>query len=309
MQDAYDLVGDIHGQGAKLDGLLRALGYYRRRGVWVPPEGRKAVFLGDLIDRGPDQVRVVDDVRGMIDAGYALGVMGNHEFNAIAYATRRGDGCKEYLRVHSSKNNSQHAAFLDQVGEGSQLHRELVKWFRTLPPYLELGDLRVVHAWWHQPYVDRVKASWQGGAPIPDPFLLAACTKNTPEWEAMEGLTKGMEVELPDGHSFVDHAGIERRNVRTRWWHQAPRSLRDIAIVTAGQEDRVPDHPLPEGYPTLPLDGPPVFIGHYWMTGTPVPASAKVACLDWSAGKSGPLVAYRWDGEQEILQSNFVAVR
>ncbi len=43
--------------------------------------------------------------------------------------------------------------------------------------------------------------------------------------------------------------------------------------------------------------------------GTPVPMSRKVACLDWSAARSGPLVAYRWDGEEEIDPGNFIQAR
>lgn len=52
----------------------------------------------------------------------------------------------------------------------------------------------------------------------------------------MEGLTKGLELRLPAGHAFVDHSGVERRHVRTRWWYEAPRSFRDVAIVGRGQD-------------------------------------------------------------------------
>ena len=79
----YDIIGDIHGQAGKLDVLLSKLGYTKRGPLRVPPQGRQAVFVGDLIDRGPEQIRVIDTVRRMIDAGYAMSVMGNHEFNAI----------------------------------------------------------------------------------------------------------------------------------------------------------------------------------------------------------------------------------
>jgi hypothetical protein len=49
---------------------------------------RQAIFVGDLIDRGPRQVESVEIVRSMVDAGAAQIAMGNHEFNAIAYATQ-----------------------------------------------------------------------------------------------------------------------------------------------------------------------------------------------------------------------------
>ena len=302
----YDVIGDIHGQAGKLEALLRKLGYARKAAGWLPPPGVQTIFLGDLIDRGPEQVKVVKIVRSMIDAGHARSVMGNHEFNAIGYLTPRRDNPADFLRSHSPKNDSQHAEFLRQVGRGSALHRELVEWFKSLPPMLDLGHIRVVHAWWHQPYVDQVAARWLRGGVMDDDFLHAAHAKGSPERLAMEGLTKGLEIPLPPAHSFVDHGGIERHEVRTKWWREGARSYRDVAIVGGDQLHRVPDHPLPDGYIGAAVDGAPVFIGHYWMSGTPELQSPRVACLDWSAARDGPLVAYRWDGETELDARHFV---
>ena len=104
----YDVIGDIHGQADKLEALLRKLGYLHRASGWVPPHDRQAVFLGDLIDRGPDQVKVVNAVRSMIDAGHARSVMGNHEFNAIGYATPRRDAPGERLQLRVIGLSAQH---------------------------------------------------------------------------------------------------------------------------------------------------------------------------------------------------------
>jgi hypothetical protein len=83
---AYDIIGDIHGHADKLEALLRTLGYRDTAGAWRHPD-RQAIFVGDFIDRGPAQVRSVQIVRRMVDAGVALAVMGNHELNAIAWHT------------------------------------------------------------------------------------------------------------------------------------------------------------------------------------------------------------------------------
>ena len=301
----YDVIGDIHGNAAKLEALLRKLGYVQRASGWVPPVGRQAIFLGDLIDRGPEQISVVNAVRLMIDAGHARSVMGNHELNAIGFATERPDKPGECLRKHSLKNIEQHKEFLIQVGQGSPTHREMVDWFKTLPPMLDLGGIRVVHAWWHQPHVDLVAKNLRAGR-IEDLFLRSSFVKDSIEYQAMEGLTKGLEVTLPNGASFVDHGDVERCEVRTKWWHEDARSYRDVAILDANQLHRVPDHPLPQDYAGRPVQGPPIFLGHYWMEGRPKLQSPKVACVDYSAAEAGPLVAYRWDGESVLDEKNFV---
>ena len=58
-----------------------------------------------------------------------------------------------------------------------------------------------------------------------------------------------------------------------------------------------------EAYPS---DAVPVFFGHYWMRGEkPRLLAPNVACLDWSVTEGGPLVAYRFSGEQTLEESNF----
>jgi len=55
--------------------------------------------------------------------------------------------------------------------------------------------------------------------------------------------------------------------------------------------------------------GKPVFVGHYWLTGTPELLSNKVACVDYSVAKGGKLVAYRWDGEPTLDERKLHWVR
>ncbi|GAB6901492.1 polynucleotide kinase-phosphatase [Kineosporia succinea] len=85
----FDVIGDVHGCRAELETLLGKLGY----GLIldpagnpvdaVPPAGRTAVFVGDLVDRGPDSPGVLRLVMGMIDSGHALCVSGNHEHKLV----------------------------------------------------------------------------------------------------------------------------------------------------------------------------------------------------------------------------------
>ncbi|WP_236245728.1 polynucleotide kinase-phosphatase [Streptomyces sp. CC210A] len=71
----FDVIGDIHGCASELEALLAKLGYEDGR----HPDGRTAVFVGDLVDRGPDSPGVLRRVMGMVASGDALCVPGNHE--------------------------------------------------------------------------------------------------------------------------------------------------------------------------------------------------------------------------------------
>ncbi|MFF3613353.1 polynucleotide kinase-phosphatase [Streptomyces sp. NPDC002580] len=71
----FDIVGDIHGCASELETLLGKLGYVDG----AHPEGRTAVFVGDLVDRGPDSPGVLRRVMSMVGSGNALCVPGNHE--------------------------------------------------------------------------------------------------------------------------------------------------------------------------------------------------------------------------------------
>lgn len=81
----FDVIGDVHGCRVELEELLDALGYEvvrddQGRAVdAIHPEGRRAIFVGDLVDRGPDSPGVLRLVMGMVGAGHAFCVSGNHE--------------------------------------------------------------------------------------------------------------------------------------------------------------------------------------------------------------------------------------
>ena len=116
----YDLVGDVHGHADPLHRLLDKFDYAEVEGIFRHPE-RKMIFVGDFIDRGPQQREVLRIARSMCEAGAASAVMGNHEFNAIGWATQSKDA--GFLRSHSEKNASQHAKFLRQIEEVSAITR------------------------------------------------------------------------------------------------------------------------------------------------------------------------------------------
>ena len=308
---SFDIIGDIHGHADKLEALLTAMGYVDRGGVWRHPS-RTAIFVGDLIDRGPGQLRTLRLVRAMHDAGSALVTMGNHELNAIAWATPDAQADGHHLRprhgVKGTKNLTQHQAFLTEVGPDSAEHDAWIDWFLDMPLWIEREDLRVVHACWDPQSVAILRPLLRDGARLDRSVVDASCRRGSPVHGAIEVVLKGAEVTLPDGVTFRDKEGHERDAIRIRWWNPALKTYRDAYIGPDGVD--MPDIPMASRF-NIPEPDRPTIIGHYWFDPRqrPAPAARRVACVDYSAGKGGPLVAYRFDGEPELMAEKFVAVR
>jgi protein phosphatase len=81
----FDIIGDVHGCIDELKALLGQLGYVQTEGGVAPhhPEGRRVIFVGDLVDRGPDSPGVLRLVMDMVAAGSALAVPGNHDLKLV----------------------------------------------------------------------------------------------------------------------------------------------------------------------------------------------------------------------------------
>lgn len=304
----FDIIGDIHGHANELTALLRELGYSQRDGVYGHPE-RRVVFLGDFVDRGPKIRETLEIVRGMVETEAALTVMGNHELNAMAYHTPHPDRSGEFLRPHTAKNEKQHGQTLIQLSE-SQLSDALA-WFRTLPMWLELDGLRAVHACWDDVEIGKIDSQFQQSGGFTDQLLTSACLPGRPLFDSVEVVLKGKEMQLPDGYSFLDKDGHERTKTRMRWFLDAEGHTFGSYAMTDQLACDVPlsDEILGRSRPYAETEKP-VFLGHYWLKeATPKRLARNVACVDYSVAKGGFLCAYRWDGEQEVLDEKFIFVK
>ncbi len=303
---AYDLIGDIHGCSQSLTALLERLEYQYDTGSFRHPT-RKAIFLGDFIDRGPFQREVLDVVRAMIENGAALAVMGNHEFNAIAYHTQDPE-TGAYLRPHTPNNTRQHQAFLDAYNADKLERAEMIEWFKTLPLWLDLDDLRIVHACWDKRRVQEIQDMQGGSNLLREDLLRAGSRLGTWQSKALEILLKGKEIPLNAGLCFEDKDGHTRHHIRIRWWDQTATSFRDLYMGPESARCSIPDDDLAGDHLVeYGRHEPPCFLGHYWMEGQPELLAPNIACLDFSVAKpGGKLVAYRWDGERTLSSNNFV---
>ena len=301
----YDLIGDIHGQHDKLTALLDKLGYRKHGNTHRHPEGRQVIYIGDYIDRGPKVRETLHTVRDMVDAGDALAIMGNHEFNAIAYATPDGNG--DYLRKHTKSNTEQHLETIIAFENLKDEWKGWVKWMKRLPMFRDLGDLRVVHACWDARHLEMLS-----GTPLlNEDFLRATAIKGEMEYTAAEILLKGPEMALPNGGFITDKDGRKRTDVRMRWWNlEEGETIGDLMMPEPREdltEKVTPD--MLRNLPNYGSDEPPVFFGHYWMSPTKVkqPLAANIVCLDYSgAHDDNPLCAYRWDGQKTLDAKQFI---
>jgi protein phosphatase len=148
----FDIVGDVHGCIEELYALLSALGYVEDHDAGLRhPDGRRAIFLGDLVDRGPAVVETVRLVRRMVVAGQALCVPGNHD-----------DKLFRYLSGHKIKIQHGLEASVAQIGKLPEDERaawtaEYRSFYDGLISHLVLDDgaLVVAHAGMKQAYQGR----------------------------------------------------------------------------------------------------------------------------------------------------------
>ncbi len=309
----FDIIGDIHGHSHKLVELLRRLGYRETNGVFAhPSEGRLAVFLGDYIDRGPEIVRTLEIVRGMTERGSAHAILGNHEYNALCFHSRRPGERHQWLRPRSDKNIHQHLETLYQFRRLRTLWLDYLAWFLGLPVYLDFRKFRVVHAAWDPDAISCVQRYSPEGNRMTHRLLLDSADRTHKAYAAIETLLKGVEIELPEGAAYQDKDGNIRTRSRVAWWLEGRGrthgEMQFPAQVAGPGESAIPEQDADRlgGY----QDPIPVFFGHYWLSlDRPYIQTDYVCCLDYSVAKNGALAAYTWDGEQKLSEDHFTLVR
>ena len=195
----FDIVGDVHGCRSELESLLGDLGYEMRhddqgRPVGAHhPEGRTAVFVGDLVDRGPDSPGVLRLVMGMVADGDALCVPGNHENKLV-----------RYMRKGSGRLTHGLAETVEQLGRESEEFREQVLEFCDgLVSHLLLdgGRLVIAHAGLKEEYHGRASGRVRSFA------LYGETTGETDEF--------GLPVRLPWARDYRGKATVVYGHVPT----------------------------------------------------------------------------------------------
>ena len=122
-------------------------------------------------------------------------------------------------------------------------------------------------------------------------------------------MTVTCQFSQPDDHFIYDNEGQSRSEVRLQWWNGAASTRKEIA-TSVPNLDQLPASNLPASIKqnVYPAKSKPVFFGHYWLTGKPVPQTNNALCLDYSAGREGPLVSYQFDPVTTLLDLKNVTI-
>ena len=152
-----DIVGDVHGELYLLQTLMQHLGYDAEG---RHPEGRSLVFVGDVVDRGPDSPGTLALVQRLVFSGHAWAVVGNHEINLARDDAKDGSGWFFTERLASDRAKYGDFARSHKTTERAQLQA----FAASLPLALERADLRVVHAAWQPAQIAQARTMPAGSA-------------------------------------------------------------------------------------------------------------------------------------------------
>ena len=303
MDGRWDVIGDVHGRCGALRALLARLGYAETDGVFRHPV-RRALFIGDLVDRGPDVGGVLRIVRAMVAAGAARAILGNHEYNVLCRRhdlARGGQVARPRCRMNPQKTREMAPTMTALDAEP-----RFEAWLLGLPVWLEVGGARFIHAYWGA----RVMATLRGRPTLRECGWDDGAFPQSELGRAVDRVLKGPEIDLPADLCVVDRHGTPRSNARVAWWKPRPKgvSFNDVLVAPL---DQLVDRPLGDDqfdtYEPYPPDAPPVFIGHYGFDGPPGLLASNVACVDYGHHNGGDagIGVYRWTGERRLSGQGF----
>lgn len=269
----YDIIGDVHGHMSLLEQQLDQLGYLKKDESFFHPRGRKAVFVGDIINRGKETVGVLKIIRRMHQCEEAYIVLGNHEFGLLQQFTINPSNVDPHLI-------------------------EFIPWIRSLPLFLEFPEFRVVHAAWHLPSIELLKnKDWKD-----EHFIRNTMSKNSDYKDAVRIILRGISVPVPEELKYFDRFGVERKKARIRWWEKRKKTISGADFFPACQKMKNIEFENKIKLPEKPysINELPVFFGHYCLPEHEPKVINNLVCLDGCVTSGNVLWAYQYNAHEKI---------
>ena len=266
---------------------------------------RKAVFVGDFINRGPKIREALILIRKMVEKGSAYAILGNHEMYAVLYYLRDIEG--KYYKKRIPKYQLLINQTLDEFILYKDEFKSHLKWLRTLPMFLDFGAIRIVHACWNNDNIQLLKENIT--KPKLTKTILREIALNETEfsksfWETC----KGIDFQMPKNLLVFDEEGRPHRSFRIKWWENPEgKTFKDYSLESRFE---LPAYTIPKELSVAreiyPENDPIVFFGHYCLKECCSVLSSNLCCVDSCVTRTGKLLAYRWEGEERPIKSNFI---
>lgn len=323
-----DIIGDVHGEIDALRNLITRLG--------GDPDklevARPLVFVGDLVDRGPDSPAVLRLVRALVNKGVAFCVAGNHEFNILAEKfDKEGNGWftgrADYFQTEGVTKGVTNRVPFSSVTLNPDEVDEMRSFLSSLPIALERDDLRVIHACWDQESIDQLPttanvATLEKSHDLRLQAQISDDLKQRRESELTEFKRMAIKGLKPTRllTAFIEVEVIRNRNPITRLLS----GFEEPIIVLGDQkwEGGKWRHLVRSDWPKNYTDTPAVIVGHYWRKRkentasergwrTPDPYAwsgprGNVFCVDYSVGRR---YKERYKGVEADFENSLAAMR
>ena len=288
-----DVIGDVHGEIDALQALLGHLGY---AADGCHPDGRRAVFVGDLCDRGPDSPAVLDLVMAWVQAGRAQCVLGNHELNVLLGEPKHGNGWF-FDRNHELANGE----FLHSRSATVERRAAWTACLGCLPLALVRDDLRVVHACWDEAAMAQLGPLLAGG--VAYRAVHAALDARAHSLLRESGISARAAREVHAyRHAFKDRAAALPMLPACAEEATLLQNANPVKVITSGLEGPS-ERPIWAGgrwrmtqrarWWNQYRDEPAIVVGHYWRLDERARSADVTGDWDYPLGDYG---AYEWMG-------------
>ncbi len=289
-----DAIGDVHGRLDGLFALVDALGYDR---FGRHPAGRRLVFLGDLVDNGPQVLETAEWVRPLVLDGVADCIMGNHEYNLAQWHVGLNPGRKSNTEARAD------------VARRPGRWRPVLEFLCDLPVAIRRPDLRLVHACWHLPAFETL-----GGLDfevLEGPFADRTGARTALRIPGIDRAPDAVLVKGPeeDTEPYQDAYDKTRTEQRVLWWQRADQPVPRDELTVFGHYWSLPPVPglvdaFAPAHPTGRLrhaEWRKTVSPHVERLGVrSVPDDVTAVCIDFTAVEDKECIgAFRWP-EREV---------
>jgi hypothetical protein len=200
---------------------------------------------------------------------------------------------------------------INQFAEYQEEWKSHRKWMSELPLYLDLGEIRIVHACWSESAIELIKIAESEGKSRNSIFRKMYKKPKSPVSKSVLKLTKGIDYKMPGDLKIINNKGVSPQSFRMRWWEDpAGKTFEEMSFDSKFvlPQYEIPKQIAPQNTP-YPEDAPIVFFGHYCRHEGPFIIKPNLCCVDSCVAGTRTLTAYRWNGEKVLDLNNLVQVQ